>query len=1450
MVTPTDYPSLIGLDVGSVNVKCVVLREGEIGTDQLGGAPVQGSWCRPSQGRPLEVVRELLDEVLGDRDGAVKLAVTGSGKELLAGAQAERVNEVVAVATAVAGSYPDVRTIIDIGGQFTKWILVDPTSRKAPGRVEDFALNGLCAAGSGAFLEQQAGRLKLDLAELGQLAAGAARGATIAGRCSVFAKSDMIHLQQKGTPVDEIAYGLCLALARTFVSSVMQGRAVEAPLALVGGGAANRGLVRAFAEVLGLSSAEIFVPEDHLTAGARGAALGSALAPALAAGTLLAKLEPPASASASTAASASGPGAGVLPVVNGTCPESLDQSVDQSGEEPVDLAPLTAFDRAREPGRPEDPSASRSRSSASAGTTEVTRAYMGVDVGSVSTNVVLLDEEQNLLWGLYLPTRGRPVEVLAEALSQIAGRYERLEILGLGTTGSGRYLAEQLLGADLVKNEITAQLVSAAHYVPGVDTIIEIGGQDSKFIDAQGGHLRDFEMNKICAAGTGSFLEEQADRLGIEIIGEFSDRALASERPRDLGTRCTVFMDTELCRAQAQGVSVEDICAGLAYSVARNYLDKVVAGRSIGENVVFQGGTASNQAVVAAFEQLLGRRVQVHPYNRISGAIGMALLAARDMERRGEESSFRGLGSCADHTVTSFECKRCENRCQVNRVKAGGRKAHFGDVCERFTSRDRAAKVETPVAAQSNLFTARADLLQAHLPTPGALGRTRIGLPLATLHLELMPLWAHLLDELGFEPVFSSPSSAAHLARGVAGLPPEVCLPLKLTNGHVRELIEDLRVERVLLPTLLELETVQSDDRALVCPFAHELPDMVRVRQRGRVLTPQVSLGGSPESDIETIRALAEALGASQRAVARGLERGRVHQRGFTRARQDLGTRRLANMERGVVVLGKPYNLHDPYANLNLARHLERLGLPAVPMDLVDTQDEVLSPSWFMVPWQVNRQQVRALKVTARQPRIHPILVSNFGCGPDAFATKHLERVLGARPRLFLEFDEHRGEAGLVTRLEAFADEIAEFERAGRKVSLSRRVARPDMVVENNTEPRRRVFVPNFYGHAHVFAGSLRALGHRVTVLPVPDAESVRMGDEMSNGRECHPYSLIAGELARLIRKRPVAEGDKFFIPGSWLACLMSQYGDSLTMMTEQLDSPITVWDPHMGEMMQAFGMHGMAKVYDGLVCVDYLVIIGCQLRPREVVAGSVDETLERCFEMLQEAVAARQDLPDTFARCLTRLYALELHPAVGRPLVGVTGDLYSRVNSVGNGDLFHKLESMGCTVWPSPFFAGSAEYEPSVKAMAHADRGSVAAGFREAFMGVMFRGQTARFAELLDDETRDLCQEPPALVLQEFAAPYCGTKTIHFVRDIVCKMVDFARRGADGVVSAAGLNCMVGTSAAAMIPAIREDHGGLPMVALAYGGSEGPAQRIHLETFVHQVHQHFEAHGGRREHR
>ncbi|MHC4560526.1 MAG: acyl-CoA dehydratase activase, partial [Planctomycetota bacterium] len=658
----------LGVDVGSVHVKVVAIApRGE-----------HYFWVRPTGGKPLDVLAELLQFDVRKSVGNVHVcpAVTGIGQDLLAGvAGVHKVNEVMATARAAAGLFPGIRTVVDMGGQFSKWILLTGFGPN-PHEVRDFATNGLCAAGTGAFLERQAGRLQISVETLGKIASTAPKGCGIAGRCTVFAKSDMIHLQQKGTPTEEIAYGLCLALVRTLMTTVMHGRKITLPMLLVGGGATNPGLVRAFRELLGCEET-VIVPEKPLCMGALGAAQ-----------IVCAKQAEIISLEALI--------------------ESLTKRPAVSfSKDTTTLEPLSVQGQTVAPCLKEDPEP----------VPGPIQAFLGIDVGSVSTNLVLLNTNAELIQGIYLATRGEPLAVINEGLDQIRERYgDRLEILGVGVTGSGRHLAAQVLRADVVRNEITAQLTSTAHYFPDVDTVFEIGGQDSKYIEAKGGRLLDFEMNKICSAGTGSFLEEQAQRLGIDIREEFTKHALSGTLPCELGTRCTVFMDSELVHALQQGASIGNLCAGLAYSVARNYLDKVVAGRPIGETVVFQGGTASNGAVVAAFRKILGRNVHIHPYNRLSGAIGAALLAARQMECAPYKTNFVGFEACNTATVSSFECKGCENRCEVNKVTASGRSAHFGDICERYTEKDlyRSEDIESMKTRRPfpELFALRKDLLE------------------------------------------------------------------------------------------------------------------------------------------------------------------------------------------------------------------------------------------------------------------------------------------------------------------------------------------------------------------------------------------------------------------------------------------------------------------------------------------------------------------------------------------------------------------------------------------------------------------------------------------------------------------------------------------------------------------------------------------------------------------
>ncbi|MHC4595966.1 MAG: acyl-CoA dehydratase activase, partial [Planctomycetota bacterium] len=804
----------LGVDVGSVHLKVVAIApQGE-----------HYSWVRPTRGRSLDVFTGLLQAEIRKFVGnaQVCLAVTGIGQDLLAGmAGVHMVNEVMATARAAAHLFPGIRTVVDIGGQFSKWILLTGSGSN-PFEVRDFATNGLCAAGTGAFLERQAGRLQISVETLGKIASTAPKGCAIAGRCTVFAKSDMIHLQQKGTPTEEIAYGLCLALVRTFMTTVMHGRKMTLPVLLVGGGAANPGLVRAFRDLLG-SEDSVIVPEEPMCLGALGAAqiVRAEQADAIPAEALTEFL---------------------------TSRPATDISKDKATLEPLGVPGQTVALRLNE-----DPEL----------VPGPTQVFLGIDVGSVSTNLVLLNPGAELIQGIYLPTRGEPLAAINEGLSRIRERYVgRLEILGVGVTGSGRYLAAQVLCADIVRNEITAQLTSTAHYFPDVDTVFEIGGQDSKYIEAKGGRLLDFEMNKICSAGTGSFLEEQAHRLGIDIREEFTTQALSGTSPCDLGTRCTVFMDSELVGALQQGATVGNLCAGLAYSVARNYLDKVVAGRPIGETIVFQGGTASNGAVVAAFRKILGRNVHIHPYNRLSGAIGVALLAALQMECTPYKTNFAGFEACKAATVSSFECKGCENRCEVNRVTASGRTAHFGDICERYTEQDlygskaiERLKTRRPFP---ELFALREDLLRQANATASSAedGRMRVGIPRASLALEFLPFWMSLISELGFAPVVSARADPAKLAEMGRGVPAEVCLPLKAAAACVASLIHEQQVPYAFVPSLLECLPRKDGGETHTCLYAQQFPDMLRAEYKDKLIHAQFALGENPWDDLEGTRAL------------------------------------------------------------------------------------------------------------------------------------------------------------------------------------------------------------------------------------------------------------------------------------------------------------------------------------------------------------------------------------------------------------------------------------------------------------------------------------------------------------------------------------------------------------------------------------------------------------------
>jgi predicted nucleotide-binding protein (sugar kinase/HSP70/actin superfamily) len=509
--------------------------------------------------------------------------------------------------------------------------------------------------------------------------------------------------------------------------------------------------------------------------------------------------------------------------------------------------------------------------------------------------------------------------------------------------------------------------------------------------------------------------------------------------------------------------------------------------------------------------------------------------------------------------------------------------------------------------------------------------------------------------------------------------------------------------------------------------------------------------------------------------------------------------------------------------------------LPAIPWDLLALDEIELDKRWETVPWFYNREQLRALEVIRQDPRLFPILVSSYGCGPDAFTVKHLEELLAGRPRLLLEFDEHRGEAGLVTRLEALADEIEAHLR-----TKQRDVAQPTVTPGPHYLPSgRRFFIPNFSEHARIYAAVLRSEGHACVVLPEPDERTLRLGEQHTSGRECHPYSILAGQLIRFLQDSSPRNGDVVLLPICPAPCLLRQYGDAFRILLQRqgLTERVEVWDATLDQLEKLVGIPAMLRLYEGLLATDVLSILATRLRPYEQNSGATNRLLDQSMDQLIEVVAARRNIDSLLQQTVAAMMALPRLGTPGtRPVVGVTGDIYTRINPTGNADLFRRLEQMGCEVWPSPFFAELADLSATRQVRRSAERGRLkTAAWEELSLRLTQRARRKLLAGLPADVAA-LVVEPSANELIRLAQPYVGPRTNFLIMLGAAKMVDFLRRGASGVINAVGINCIVGTATASVIPAIRGDFGQAPIITLTCGNSEAPAQRLRLETFVHQV--------------
>ena len=989
----------LGLDIGAISLKFAAIgapgdlpilkalcaAHPEFRLTRVNGAPLVLSDYRRIAGSPIEVTYELLRQFyeIVHEDKVEGMRVTGSGSRTIAKAMGLFFeNEFKAIARAIATLHPQVRTVFELGGESAKYI------RLSAAGIVDYDRSGECAAGTGSFLDQQALRMQYSVEEVGCVVGTAGCAARIAGRCSVFAKSDMIHAQQKGYSPAEILRGLCDAVARNFKSAIVKGRPVEAPVALIGAVSQNEGVTNALREAFGLKAEELFVPEEYAWCGAIGTAMLEAEERRKRSILEIHRLRQHESE--------------VLP--QDTTPLSTEHVVQLRDRVGVYVAPSNG----RIP------------------------AYLGLDIGSVSTNVVVIDEFGAVIHDVYLRTAGRPIEAVQQGLSEVERLWgERLEIRGAGTTGSGRELIAEFVGADVVNDEITAHKTGALHISrtlggEPVDTIFEIGGQDSKFISIENGVVVDFAMNEACAAGTGSFLEEQAEKLGISIKGEFARLALGASSPTRLGERCTVFMERDVTGWLHKGETVPNLVAGLAYSIALNYLNRVVRGRKIGSVIYFQGGTAYNDAVTAAFASLLGKRITVPPYNGVMGAIGMALIARQWHQATAGATRFRGYNLHRLQLSTrDFVCKACSNFCDMKEFVIEGQKSYWGDKCsDKF--RKPSTTGRKPVI--DDLFAYREHLLEA-LPSADASG-IQVGIPRAMSALDRLPFWKRYFAELGIGTTISPVTDPRIAAAGLELAVAQPCYPVQVAHGHAKSLV-DAGADYIWLPVMADAEAPEDSCASHYCPWNQTLAWVLKCApgldaHAGRFLTPTLHFRLGPDQVKKALAETVRRLGVTRRASDRAADAAYTEQRQFQERLLDAGRKALATLEAtgepGLVLAGRSYNIYDRGINCDIPRKLRhRYGANVIPLDFLVTGREPLSPEHSNMFWISGRKILEVARVAASHPNLHLVYITNFKCGPDSYIKAFAREAAGA-PLLVLQFDGHGNDAGYMTRCEAYLD--------------------------------------------------------------------------------------------------------------------------------------------------------------------------------------------------------------------------------------------------------------------------------------------------------------------------------------------------------------------------------------------------------------------------------------------
>ncbi len=1150
-----------------------------------------------------------------------------------------------------------VGSILIVGAEKFGLILFDEN-----GNYRKFRSNTSCAAGTGSFLDQQASRLNLSSIE--ELCAIALENTgqipKIASRCSVFAKTDLVHAQQEGYSLAGICDGLCFGLAKNIVDTLLTGadNPLE-PMVFTGGVSRNQAVVRHIEKIINkqitvdqtgvysaIGAACNYIDEQDFKIGYDKRDISTILGSQTRAES---SFHPPLELSLSTHPDFE-ENSYLHPSDAPKTPDSVEVDVYEFLEGSQSL-------------------------------------FLGIDIGSTSTKAVLADQDGAGIAGFYTRTSGRPLVAVQRIFSAIhdfaASRKIDLKILGAATTGSGRKFIGQIIGADLVLDEITAHALAACQLEPDVDTIIEIGGQDSKFTCVNNGTVTFSAMNTVCAAGTGSFVEEQANKLGCTLT-DYPDRAMGKAAPVT-SDRCTVFMERDINYFLSSGCRKNEMLASALHSVCENYLTKVASSNQIGVNVVFTGATAKNRALVAAFEQRLGRRIIVSRFCHLTGALGAALGLA-DSGVNG--SNFKGIDLYKKTIpVESEVCELCNNHCKVTKATVNGQTSAFGFLCGRDYDTKRHVDGNR---SGFDLLSARKKIFKFSPKTDSG---PVIGIP-AALHLyDDMTLWRDFFDELGIQTITSTGCKNA-IKDGKPLCGAEFCAPMTALHGHANYLLS--KADYVFIPFYLEKKQSAKKLRRQYCYYTQYAPSLAgAVGDRSRFLTPLVDY---LYSSWHTKRQLYEMLkgipgmGAGFTQVSKAFDNASARNKSHEQALSGIYDIHAHKDDLNVVLLGRPYTILSSAMNKNIPGIFASMGVKAFYSDMLSNSGKDLSqvrPLLDQIHWHYAAKTIEAAAIVGQTPGAYPVLVTSFRCSPDSFAVDCFKKVMESydKPYLILQLDEHDSAVGYETRIEAA---IRSFSNHHLGESKPASKSKPVLVrrLESSVDGKT-LAIPNWDPITMPLVASV--LNNRGIDARLIDDREVTITKSMRhNTGQCIPMNTMAEGFREFVQEQNLdpAQAVLWSPAGKW-AC-------NLGVFSLYLKNAIT----QMGGGMEKAGVYAGApsffdisrtaplSVYLAYMLGGIVNRIGCKTRPYEIEKGATDKVIKHSLSILSEAFLNNSKKYEAAARVAALFESIPV-ARTNKPKAAILGDIYVVDNHVVNQNLVRFIEENGGEAVTTPYNSG-----------------------------------------------------------------------------------------------------------------------------------------------------------------